>query len=69
MATARGNTFKIGGKEYKLSDMSAEARAQVTNLRVCDAEILRLKARLAITETARNAYLRALDGLLPKTAN
>lgn len=62
-------TVKINDKEYKLADLSKEAKDQLTNLRVCDGELQRLKAQIAITETARNAYARALDAALPKTAN
>jgi len=69
MANVKRDTVKINDKEYKLADLSNEAKAQLTNLHVCDAEIQRLKAKLAITETARIAYARALDAQLPKTAN
>ncbi|MDD2266039.1 DUF6447 family protein [Sulfuricurvum sp.] len=58
--------LKFNDKEYKISDLSEEAKAQLTNLRVCDAEISRLKAQLAITETARNTYTQVLSNLLPK---
>lgn len=68
MATKQ-DTVKINDKEYKLSDLSDDAKAQLTNLRVCDAEMQRLKAQQAITETARSAYARALDAALPKVKN
>ncbi len=63
------DAIKVNGKEYKLSDLSAEAKAQLTNLRVCDIELERLKAQIAITETAKAAYGRALEAALPKVAN
>ena len=66
---ATQDTVKINDKEYKLADLSAEAKAQLTNLRVCDAELQRLKAQIAITETAKAAYGRALEAALPKTTN
>jgi len=66
---ATKDTVKINDKEYKLADLSAEAKAQLTNLRVCDAELQRLKAQIAITETAKVAYGRALEAALPKVAN
>lgn len=69
MTTTKRDTVKINDREYRLADLSEEARAQIASLRVCDAEIARLKAQLAITNTARNAYLRALDAQLPRTAN
>jgi hypothetical protein len=67
MAKATQDSVKINDKEYKLTELSAEAKTQLTNLRVCDAEIGRLKAQLAIAETARNAYARVLEEQLPKT--
>lgn len=66
---ATKDTIKIDDKEYKLADLSQEAKSQLTNLRVCDAELQRLKAQIAITETARATYARALAKALPKTSN
>jgi hypothetical protein len=66
---ATKDTVKINDKEYQLADLSSEAKAQLTNLRVCDAELQRLKAQIAITETAKAAYGRALTDALPKVAN
>jgi hypothetical protein len=66
---ATKDTIKINNKEYKLADLSQEAKVQLGNLRICDIELERLKAQLAITETARNAYGRALDAALSKTTN
>ncbi len=62
------NTIRINDKEYPLTDLSDDAKAQLISLRITDAEIKRLKAQLAIFETARNVYARALGALLPKTA-
>lgn len=66
MPVNRQATVRINDKNYVIADLSAEAKAQLTNLRFTDAEIERLNARLAITQTARNAYLRALAELLPE---
>ncbi|WP_151704830.1 DUF6447 family protein [Nitrincola alkalilacustris] len=63
------DTVKINDKEYKLADLSEDAKAQLTNLRVCDAELQRLKAQIAIVETAKAAYGRALTEELSKIAN
>ena len=60
--------IRINDKEYPLADLSDDAKRQLNSLRITDVEIKRLKAQLAIYETARNAYARALDALLPKTA-
>lgn len=59
-------TITIDGTEYNLADLSDNAKAQVTNLRVTDAEIEKLKQLLAIYQTARTAYARALSAELPK---
>ncbi|MBZ0329353.1 hypothetical protein KZO25_03385 [Halomonas sp. ANAO-440] len=62
-------TVTIDGTEYQLDAISDEAKAQMTNLRVTDQEIERLKQQLAITQTARGAYARALNEELPKEAH
>ena len=69
MATERDQTITVNGRQYRLDDLSDEAKAQLSSLRACDAEIRRLKSLIAIAETARNAYARALDAQLPKPTN
>jgi hypothetical protein len=59
-------TVTIDGKEYELAALSDEARAQLLNLRVTDQEIARLQRQIAIAQTARGAYARALQGELAK---
>ena len=59
-------TVTIDGSEYGIADLTDAARAQVTNLRVTDQEIARLKQQLAIYQTARTAYARALAEELPQ---
>lgn len=56
----------IDGSEYKLSDLSDNAKNQIMNLRVTDQEISRLQQLLAIAQTARTAYAKALAEELPK---
>jgi len=56
----------IDGTEYLLSSLSDEAKAQITNLRFVDSEIVRLKAQLAVASTAKLAYQAALKGAIPK---
>ncbi len=55
----------IDGNEYLLSSLSDEAKAQIANLQFVENEIVRLKARLAISSTARLAYQAALKNALP----
>lgn len=53
-------TLTLNGKDYDLSQLSDVARAQVANIQVVDAEIIRLQQQMAIAQTARNAYVAAL---------
>ncbi|NYS60359.1 DUF6447 family protein [Vreelandella salicampi] len=66
MADEQTQTVTIDGTEYNVADLSDNAKAQVTNLRVTDAEIEKLKQQLAIYQTAGTAYARALSEELPK---
>jgi hypothetical protein len=61
--------IKINDKDYDTDTLSDSAKAQLTSLQVTDAEIQRLNIQLAIAQTARNAYAKALGELLPKTKN
>ena len=65
---ANAQTITIDEKEYLISDMSDEAKAQVNNLKVVDQKIANLEQEIAIMKTARNAYARALGAALPKDA-
>lgn len=57
----------IDDKEYDLDKLSDATKAQLTSMRLADAEIQRLNIQLAIAQTARNAYALAvrkdLEGL------
>lgn len=59
-------TIKIDGKKYDSEKLSDAAKAQLISLQATDAEIQRLNIQLAIAGTARNAYAKALQELLPK---
>ena len=65
MADEQPQTVTIDGTEYNAADLSENARNQVVNLRVTDAEIEKLKQQLAIFQTARTAYANALQQELP----
>jgi hypothetical protein len=56
---------RIDGTDYKVSDLSEEARAQVQSLRFVEAELQRLNAQIAVCNTAKNAYMRALKEVMP----
>lgn len=57
---SRQQKVTINGTTYLLADLSDEARKQVINVQVTEAEIKRLQMQVAITQTARNAYQQAL---------
>lgn len=58
--------ISIDGKEYALNELSDAAKNQLVSLKAADGEIARLQTQLAIAQTARNAYARALAEQLPK---
>ncbi|MBB5186491.1 hypothetical protein HNQ57_000752 [Zhongshania antarctica] len=58
--------IKIDGKEYPLESLDNEAKNQLMNLRVADQKIAAVQQDLAMLQTARNAYAKALAESLPK---
>lgn len=62
--TDRENKIRIDDVEYALSSLSAEAKMQITNLGCVENEIIQLKARLAIANTAKLAYQAALKNAI-----
>ena len=58
-------TIKIDNKEYYLSELSDECKAQLESLQFCEQEIARLNNKLAVAQTARNAYRKRVGELLP----
>ncbi|MYN30501.1 DUF6447 family protein [Duganella levis] len=56
----------VDGITYKLSELGDEAREQVTSLQFVEAQITELNAKLAVYQTARNAYQAALQQLVPR---
>ena len=59
-------TIKIDGKDFELDDLSKEAKAQIDSIVLCDRKLAELQSEVAIVQTARNAYVAALQELLPK---
>lgn len=57
----------VDGVTHKVRELSEEAQVQVANLQFVDAQIADMHARLAVYQTARNAYQTALKQLLPHT--
>ena len=61
--------IKIDDKEYDIDALSDEAKNQVVSLQFVDAELQRLNAQAAVLQTARLAYAKALQEVLPKTGD
>ena len=59
-------TITIDNKDYELDDLSKEAKAQIDSIVLCDRKLAELQSEVAIVQTARNAYVSALQELLPK---
>jgi hypothetical protein len=58
----------IDEKEYLISDLSDQAKAEMGSMNVVDQKIANLQQEIAIMQTARNAYAQALAAALPKDA-
>jgi hypothetical protein len=59
-------TIKIDNKDYDLDTVSDEAKAQLASLQFVDSELNRVQAQIAVLQTARSAYAKALNDALPK---
>ena len=60
-------TITIDGKEYKIEELSNEAKTQIVNIRTADAEIQKIKNQLAMMNAARSYYAAKLTELLPES--
>lgn len=58
--------INIDGKEYSMDDLSEDAKIQLNNLGIVDAQIQTLQQKVAVAQTARMAYVAALKEALPK---
>ena len=58
--------MKFNNVEYKIDDLSDIAKGQLDGLQVAESKIKHLNAELALIQTARNAYLQALQAALPE---
>ena len=58
-------TITIDNIAYDTDSLSPDARAQMQMLQAAEAEIQRLNVQLALAQTARNAYAKALKAALP----
>lgn len=66
MSKDKDQKINIDGKEYSLSELSDNARAQIANLQFVDAQIQQLNNEWAVSDTARIGYTNALKSELEK---
>jgi hypothetical protein len=55
----------INNVDYDIQTLSADARAQLQSIQFVDQEVARLQAHIAALQTARIAYVKALQAALP----
>tara|TARA_B100000768_G_scaffold69051_1_gene66456 strand:+ start:13914 stop:14168 length:255 start_codon:yes stop_codon:yes gene_type:complete len=68
-AETDGASIAVDDKEYKVEDMTDDAKAQLLNIQFVDGQIQQLKNEWAISDTARLGYTAALKGELVKIDN
>lgn len=56
---ANSGQVKIDDVNYLIADLSEKAKSHVEGIRFSDERIAQLQNELAISDTARNGYLRA----------
>jgi hypothetical protein len=56
--------IKIDDKDYDTDTFSGEAKAQLQSLQFVDQELAKLQAQVAVLQTARIAYAKALNDAL-----
>ena len=59
--------ISINGLDYAVDELSDEAKSQIVNIQFSDVQILQLQNELAISNTARTGYLRALRAEISKS--
>jgi|AZIJ01.1.fsa_nt_gi hypothetical protein len=66
MAEKSDQKIQINNVEYNLSDLSENAQGQLRGVQIAENEMKRLNTQLALAQTARNAYMQALQDDLPE---
>ena len=69
MAEDTEKKITIDDVEYKLSDLSDNAKAQLANIQFVDTQIQQLNNEWAVADTARIGYTNALKAELAKIGN
>lgn len=61
---ASTKSITMDGVTYNVESLSGGARTQIANIEGADMEIAHLQRKLALAQTARNAYVAALSAEL-----
>ena len=56
----------VDGTEYNSEDLSDNGKAQLVSLQFLEQQMAKLKNEIAVYQTARNAYAKALKAELEK---
>jgi len=62
-------TISVNDKQYKVSDLSKTALANLQHLRFAETEVKRIQMQLALVQTSVVAYKQALIQNLPVSKN
>jgi hypothetical protein len=66
MAKKENKTISINEIDYGIDSLSESVKNNIGSLRIVDQEIANLQQKLAIAQTARNAYAKAVNEELPE---
>lgn len=69
MVKDQADKITIDGTEYAHSALSEEAKIQLANINFVDERIQQLNNELAVSDTARMAYSKALKNEIANQAN
>ena len=69
MSKAEEQKITIDEIEYKLDELSDNAKAQIANIQFVDAQLQQLNNELAVSDTARIGYSNALKAELKNIGN
>ena len=69
MSKAEEQKITIDEVEYKLDELSDNAKAQIVNIQFVDVQLQQLNNELAVSDTARIGYSNALKAELKNIGN
>tara|TARA_B110000503_G_C7161520_1_gene419885 strand:+ start:2287 stop:2538 length:252 start_codon:yes stop_codon:yes gene_type:complete len=67
METVSSGVVTLDNVDYKISELSSNAKTQLSNIQFVDRQIRQLQNEWAVSDTARLGYQAALKGELAKS--